>query len=218
MLIAPTERPPITSLGATSSLPEKWGADIIFPAHGKFVGIQRKEFSDLIASVRDGRLAKEIAQMQRLGMAVLIVEGRPRWTTDGYLVSNWGKGWSKKEFRGLLCSVQQAGVWVMVTEDANDTVVACKDLEHWALKDKHQSLMRRPGPVSVWGKASHHDFASHVLQGLPGLGPEMADRIIKHFGKLPIGWTVEQEEMLQVPGVGKKRVEQWWAALDERVA
>lgn len=220
MLIAPTEPLPIRALGRVHSLPEKRGVDVLFAAGGRMVGIQRKEIHDLVASVHDGRLHRE-AQMiggcladGRLGIAVLVVEGRPTWTIDGEWVEQ-GWRWTRRQHRGLLWSVRAKGIWVETTSDAHDTADLCRDLEKWAAKDRHQSLDRRPGPTGLWGKATTREYALHVLQGFEGVGPELATRIVDHFGRLPIGWLVTAAELEEISGIGKVKAKKLIGALEQ---
>lgn len=214
MLIAPSEPRSIKILGTSSTVPETYGADILFPANGGMVGVQRKELSDLIASVQDGRLTKELAQMQRLGLAVLIVEGRPKWSTDGALLRDYGMQWTRSTHRNLLYSVQARGVWVEQTDDANDTVGAVLNLHEYLRKPKHHSLIRRPGPKSPWGKAGNRDWLCHFLQGLEGVGPELAERIVDYFGgRSPIAWQCTAEHLKGIEGIGPKRAKALMDAL-----
>lgn len=214
MLVAPSEPRTIKTLGKSSSVPEKWGADILFPAGGGLVGVQRKELSDLIASVQDGRLAKEVGQLQQVGRAVLIVEGRPKWSSDGVLLRDYGFPWTRQAHRNLMYSVQSHGIWVEQTDDANDTVAAVLNLHEYLRKPKHHGLVRRPGPVSPWGKASNKEWLVHFLQGLEGVGPELAENLVAHFGgRSPIEWRVGEDELKQVKGVGPKRAKSMVEAL-----
>lgn len=215
MLIAPSEPRSIKVLGKSSSVPEKWGADIFFAAGGGTVGVQRKELTDLIASVQDGRLAKEVGQLQQVGRAVLIVEGRARWSSEGVLLGrDYGMPWTRTAHRNLMYSVQAQGIWVEQTDDANDTVAAVLNLHDYLRKPKHHSLVRRPGPVSPWGKATNQDWLAHFLQGLEGVGPELAKNLIEHFGgRSPIEWRVGERELRDVKGVGPKKAKQMVEAL-----
>lgn len=208
MLIAPTERPPISNLGKCSSVPEQFGVDILWWTNGQSVGVQRKEVNDLIASVHDGRLARELAMMKRLSVKVLVVEGKMTWTLDGELITKgFGKPWTRSQHRGLLWSVRSKGIWVEWTDDARDTCVMVEQLESWIGKEKHQSTERRPGPETVWGQLTNRDYACHLLMGLPGVGVELAGRIVDKFGGVPWQWTVTKEELMTVEGVGKKKAE-----------
>lgn len=220
MLVSPAEPLPIRALGRLHSLPEKRGVDVLFAAGGRWVGIQRKEIRDLVASVRDGRLHREVQQMRLnltgggLGIAVLAVEGRFTWTVDGEWVEQ-GYRWTRRQHRGLLWSIRAKGIWVETTTNVDDTADLCRDLQAWASKDRHQSLDHRPGPVGMWGKATTREYASHVLQGFDGVGPELAGRILDHFGRLPIGWLVTAADLEEIQGIGKVRAKRLIGALEQ---
>lgn len=207
MLVSPAERhPSLRALGRTSSIPERYGADFLWAGRCGSIGVQRKEFpGDFLSSVSDGRLAKEIGQLQALDLRVLMLEGDGSWTVDGNLVSSWGQAWTREQHRKFLWSVQKAGVWVERTADVEDTVRAIRWLVEWGWKSKHQSVMRRPSAKGGWGKPSSRELGVHVLQSFEGIGPEVAERIWEHFGGLPLAWTVTVEEMMGVKGVGVKR-------------
>lgn len=214
--MSPTEPAPIRALGRTHSLPERRGVDVMFAAAGRWVGIQRKEIHDLVASVRDGRLHREVQMMAGgwLGTAVLVVEGRFTWTVDGEWVEP-GHRWTRRQHRGLLWSVRAKGIWVEVTGNVDETADLCRDLELWAKKDRHSSLDHRPGPVGMWGKATTREYACHLLQGFDGVGPELAGRIVDHFGRLPFGWLVSAADLEEVPGIGKVRAKKLIGALEQ---
>jgi len=205
ILVSPTEPEKIKQLGKVSPVPEQYGADVLFPTHGQLAGVQRKTFDDLLASLFDGRLGKEVTQMKRLGIAVLVIEGRPRWTLDGELMDD-NRRFTRNQLRSLLWSVAIGhGVAVEWTDSLDDTVSAIANLRAWAAKKKHLSVARRPGPSGPWGKATTRDWALHFLQGFNNIGPELAERIIDHFHGVPLTWTVTEKQLMRVPGIGKKR-------------
>ena len=43
-----------------------------------------------------------------------------------------------------------------------------------------------------------------VLQGLPGVGPALAGRLLQHFGSIEGVMTAVEEELIEVDGVGRK--------------
>lgn len=213
MLIAPSEPKSIKILGKSSTVPERFGADVLFSTKLGMVGVQRKEISDLIASLQDGRLTKEIGQLQRCAIGMLVVEGRLKWSTDGALMGrDYGQPWTRTAHRNLLRSVQQRGIWVEATDDTGDTVVSVLELQSWANK-KHDSLARRPGPQSPWGKADSREWAAWFLQGLEGVGPELAQRMVEKFGRPPLAWTVTADDLMSIDGVGPKKAKQMMEAL-----
>lgn len=215
MLVSPAEPASLKVVGKVSSLPEKWGADFLFAANGQWVGVQRKTISDLIASLGDGRLRIEVAQLQRCHHRILIVEGKPQWTGDGELLGkNYGQPWTRRQFRGLLWSIMSKGVWIERTDDTSDTIQTLAWIEAWFLKGKHRTLDRRPGPVSPWGKVSNREYALHLLMGINGMGPELAERILDRFG-VPFGWRITESDLLDVDGIGKKKARMIYSALEE---
>ena len=211
ILIAPTEPSRLKAIGTVSSVPETFGADIMWSCAqvGGLVGVQRKELRDLIASVHDGRLAKEVQQLSRVAYACLIVEGQPRWTNDGALVDPYTK-WTKHSHRSLLRSVQARGIEVCVSDSVTDTVMAVMELAEYLKKETHDALDRRPKPRGEWGDPTEKDFAMHVLQSAPGVGPKMAGAIYDHFDGVPIGWTITRDELEEVAGIGPGRASKLW--------
>src|SRR5262245_33572705 len=91
MLISPSESPAFRALGTSTWRAEDWGADAVWVARKRVWACQRKSLKDLVASVDDGRLAKEMLQLQGADVAVLIVEtgerggGAPRELPGGGL-------------------------------------------------------------------------------------------------------------------------------------
>lgn len=208
MIVAPTEPTALRALGLCNLEPERRGCDILFHAAGAFHGIQRKELKDFIASVHDGRLSKEVAQMSAsLATRLLVIEGQPKWSLDGELLGQgFGKPWTLKAHNAYLWSVQARGVWVSTTLNVDGTVELCQRFEEWVRKGKHRSLDVRPGPANSWGRVTNRDYQRHLVMGIPGLGPELADRIIDTVG-FPFGLVATREELLGVEGLGAKKVD-----------
>jgi ERCC4-type nuclease len=84
----------------------------------------------------------------------------------------------------------------------------------WARKDRHQSLDRRPTVRGAWGKPDSREWGSHLLQSFDGVGPELAGRIIDHFGRPPVGWLVTAEDLAGVAGIGKQKAKKLIGMLD----
>lgn len=215
-LIAPTEPKRIAQLGKVSSIPENHGADIMIlarPIRGLF-GVQRKEISDLLASITDGRLGKEIAQMQRLSLRALIIEGRMQWTNEGELMHDYHKI-SRAALRGLLYSIRSRGVWVEYTDSLQDTITTLETMHRWADKEEHTSLLSRPGPKKDgWGRISNKDWGVHILTSFPGVGTGTAQNIYEYFGGVPLSWQITEKDLMAVAGVGKVRAKKMIEALE----
>lgn len=216
MIISSTEPPLLRALGHVSQVPERYGVDILW--HSKvsgLCGIQRKEYpGDFVASVQGGRLSKEIGQMQTLDLRVLLLEGRPNWTTDGKAVGQYVR-WTKTAHRRELCSVQARGVWVLTSDNLDDTIGTIWDVLHWSNKPKHYSTQTRPKPRGDrWGRITNRDWQLHLIQGIDGVGPELAERILDQVG-MPFKLGVTEDELLTVKGLGKTRAKRIVRAFDD---
>lgn len=220
-LLSPTEhelKPIFANKAITSYLPERCGADVLVIVEGRGrLAIQRKVFpDDLIASTNDGRLARELPLLSQAEYPVLIVEGKPMWTSDGHLMQSWNSRWTRAQVRNLLRSVWRVhGVAVEYTDDVEDTAAAVLELEAWFRKDVHRSLLTRPKTPTKdsWGLSNKRDFARFLLQGLPGVGSVLAEQIFDHFGRVPLRWDCTREELLAVYGIGEKRAKVLWEIL-----
>lgn len=206
MFVSPAEPERLRQGHKVSTLCEARGADFLFVANKQWVGIQRKEVQDFLSSVADGRLQKELAQLQSCAHKILIIEGKVQWTNEGEMMGKgYGRTWTRKQWRGILWGIQSRGIWIEYTDSIGDTILTLNWIESWFSKDSHGSLERRPGPVSLWGHPSNDDYQRHLVMGLPGVGPELADRICKRFKGVPFGWRITEDELTQVEGIGKKK-------------
>lgn len=213
MLVSPTEPATLRALGRTSSVPERYGADFLIhsPVYGA-VGVQRKEISDLISSTYDGRLAKEFGQLRQLPLAVLLIEGRLVWTDDGYAMG--GSSYTKAQHQGMLWSAQSNGLWIANSEGVAGTCEWLSLFTKWTSKPRHSGFRTRPGPRSAWGKVTNREWGEWLLQSFPGIGPDVARAIYDHFGTVPLSWTVNELDLLDVKGIGKGRARELLRALD----
>lgn len=209
MLISPTEPAPLRAIGRTSMVPERFGCDILWPSRLGLVGVQRKEMpGDFLSSVSDGRLANQVARMVGLGIKVLVLEGRPNWTSEGVLLNDWGQPWTRAQHRRFLWSMRFQGVWVDWSDGLGDTIEVVQDMVVWSRKKDHRSLQRRPAARGAWGKANSREWQMHLLQSFDGIGPVQAEKIIDSFeGAVPLAWTVDEKELEMVPGIGKKKAQ-----------
>jgi len=215
VLVSPTEPLVLRAVGTQSRLPEKWGADLLLPAAGRLLGVQRKTVDDLLASLEDGRLQLELAQLRKLELRSLLLEGYPEWTADGWLLSR--RRYTRNQFWGIIFSVSFVfGVPVLWTGSLDESVGLVRSLARWLTKGAHRSLMRRPTArsASEWGTATDRDFARHLLQGFPGVGSVLAEAIFDHFDRIPLAWDVSRKELAEVPGIGPKRADALWRSLE----
>lgn len=219
MIVSPTEPSRLrAAANSVSNMPEELGGDILIVPHHSWGGhilVQRKELKDLVASLSDGRLSEQIQKMRGARLGILLVEGRPRWTSDGEMLTDYGARVTWRSWLGLMWSIRDEGIWVDFTDNLPQTIEYLEHLEAWAKKEKHSSLhASRPGPTKRWGRVGNRDWERWVLMSLPGVGGEIADRILDELG-MPLGWRVTREELMKVKGLGKGKIEKMYAAVPE---
>lgn len=210
---APTEPPELKAKGISTLLPEEFGVDYMWECTMGRVGVQRKRFpDDFLASVHDGRLNREYAMMKELDLAVLLLEGKGMWTTDGQLIRPQnGKRWSWNlaQHRAYCASVQLHGVQVHTSSDIGDTGTFIDTLRMWSDKADHNSLFVRPGPRGsggYWGDITNEDYQLHMHQGLPGVGPKLAKALLDELGFI-FTLGVTREQLMSVKGMGKGKAD-----------
>jgi ERCC4-type nuclease len=142
--------------------------------------------------------------MALLDVKVLLVEGRPRWSNSGHLLDVPVRI-HRTALRGVLWSAQQRGMWVVQTVDVSDTVDALVHLRSWVAKRRHVAFDRmRPSQAEVGSRA----WGVQLLQSFPLVGPVVAGAIWDHFGRAPLRWDVEAEDLASERGVGPVRAAQ----------
>ncbi len=220
MLISPTEPPPIQALGQSSSVPERYGVDIMWWGRGLQWGIQRKQFpGDFLSSVHDGRLTKEMGQIAQLsGGAVVLLEGYGTWTNEGAIV---GRGrLTKAQLFGIIWTAYlEHKVPVIRVKDIDETVEAIEALVRWSRKLKHDALKGRPGPGrDKWGTRNSRMWLEHLVQGFPDTGPTIAAAVVDSFQGVPFRWNCDgPERLMEINGIGPKRAAKLWAALEGEI-
>lgn len=209
IFISPTEPKQFHQIGEVSSTPEVYGSDFLIPGAGFFLGVQRKQFpGDFLSSLADGRLHTSLVSLTRADERVLLIEGKPSWTTSGFLNSDY-HNFSRTQLRNLLMSVHhELGIHVMWTDSITDSIDALRDLSRWAQKPRHDSIFVRPNNADPYKRRqfSKRDQAVFFLQGFDGIGPELAGRIYDEFKRIPLQLDVTDDELLEVKGFAKGRL------------
>lgn len=190
----------------SSGIPEDKGVDFLWRGNGQWWGIQRKELHDYLASLQDGRLTKEIAQMtDSLSLPIVVIEGRMKWAGENLILKNaWKmKAWTRQAMTGRELTLMSRGIHVMHTDDFIGTVKVITNAYRWSQHASHETATSRPKPYGHWGSIRNRDFQIHMLTSLPGIAKKTAETILDTIGfPLTIGVTVD--ELCEIPGIGKQ--------------
>lgn len=190
-----------------SSLPERHGCDALSITGYGIVGYQRKTLPDLQASLLDGRLYKELAQLQSTATVTypfLVIESELSRTVDGQLI---GSSIGISAIRSIITKFALHGVATFISSDLQDTCSTIVTVSRYIESGKGFDIRRPKQLRNEWGTVNSDAYALFLLQSFPGVGPKVAGAIHSHFGGVPLKWTVTVEQLMEVPGVGRKMAE-----------
>lgn len=207
-----------------SSIPEEKGADILIYSIEGLLGIQRKEVPhDFLSSVIDGRMARETSLLAECcQFRVVLGEGAFRYFPDGSVATGVPKGvkafqrFTESSIRKIIFDIKLIkGVDVDFTKDLADTIKYIKTAHEYLTGTKHVGLFQRPKAQGAWGSPTSRELHSWILQGFPGVGPGLADAILRHFKRMPIRWDCSYNDLLKVSKIGAGRARKLWLTLQD---
>jgi ERCC4-type nuclease len=155
--------------------------------------VERKTYSDFVASLIDGRLFPQVARLAHSrDRSLLLIEGPgPSAVPDVHPHS----------VQGALVSI--AAMWRLPVLHSTCPVESCRLLRFLA----DQGSKSRETVLNRYGRkpkrlATRRLF---VLQGLPGVGPALAQRLLAQLGSVERIMTADAVILEQVRGVGPKK-------------
>ena len=154
--------------------------------------VERKTLKDFAISIIDGRLFKQMIRLAgSKSEGMLILEG-----TAGDIAD---LGMAREAMQGALITVSLIlGIPVLRSKDPSETgkliVFIARQIESMARGGLHRHGYR---PKT---KRKRQLF---ILQGLPGVGPERAKRLLARFGSIEAAITASNSELQSVDGIGK---------------
>lgn len=180
---------------------------MLYTNQGK-IGIERKDIpSDLLASVGDGRLQREIVAMRNMtDYQFVILHGRFIYRQDGTLSSaGFGRNWTKRAIRNLLRSLELVeGVYVEQAETNEDLVNLVNELQDYFDKAKHLSTKKaRPKIQTDWLSPTRIEMVRHFYQGLPRISAVRAKQLEEKFPNPTDLFQASTDDILELSGFGK---------------
>lgn len=155
-----------TSLVTTLETGDLW----IACEDGNTLIIERKEPSDLLASIADNRLFNQAAKMRQVSQwCYVVVTGK---IDDCNYIDDTGRKWSYASIWGALLSVQEMGVMIIFC-DGEDDFAPC--IERLAKRSRDDIKVRPVRNAYVFGGQEA------VLASMPGIGTKKAVDYLKLF-------------------------------------
>ena len=154
--------------------------------------VERKTLKDFAVSIIDGRLFKQMIRLANSNSkAVLILEGTASDTVE--------LGMTREAMQGALITVSLIlGIPVLRSKDPSETakliVYIGRQIESMAMGGVQRHGYRPKN------KRKRQLF---ILQGLPGVGPGRAGRLLDRFGSVEAAISASSNELQSVDGIGK---------------
>lgn len=155
------------------------------------VAIERKTVSDFISSMLNGRLLKQLGELQQYENKLLMIEG----IDEQELYSNTNEGVHSNSIRGFLLSILlRHKIPIIFTKNPEDSA---KFIELIARKKKNEH------PLNVKKRSlDKKEQLQFILEGFPGIGPKTARKLLEKFKTIKNITNASEEELKEA--IGKK--------------
>lgn len=202
MTIVADSREPTNNF-KTEELP---AGDYVVTGNDDGIIIERKEWTDLVSSVRSGKIYQQLRMCREQDdyRVILLIEGK-RANAVKYANSN------PKELRRFLSSIvaTMPEINLIFTKNHKETVKFVRDLDDWLSKEGEQKHAIRETE-----KVPANRRPEYLVLGLPNVGPKTADALLNEFGTALDVFTASEEELQEVDGIGPKTAHQIRSALE----
>jgi len=181
------------------SLLEAEGADISFSTleAGDYlvnneVLIERKTAVDFVQSILSGRLFKQCSKLRKTRfVCLIIIEGK---------VMDERQNTSAEAIQGALLSVMARWqIPIYFATDKHETISAIIRVGKQNFKGHDLHLPKQTGTRKSYGSQVF------FLQGLSSVGPQLAKRLLDHFGSITSITNATAKELQAVEGIGKQK-------------
>lgn len=157
------------------------------------LGVERKTTNDFISSIMDGRVFRQLYDLkQEFELPILIIEGRSIFESEVNIHPN--------AVRGAVASVAiNLRIPIIWTRNAFETAEML-----FALAKKEQ--IKENKSIAIRGKRkfrSENQMQEFLVAGLPKISTQKAKSLLKHFGSPEKIFSATEEELQEVPGIGK---------------
>lgn len=162
---------------------------------GKEIAIERKSVSDFVSSIIDGRLSKQLINMNECyEKPLVIVEGDKERMFEGNVHRN--------AIIGMLTSIALSyRVPVLFTDSARETAQYIHVIAKREQLGRGSDVRLRIGRKGL----SLEEQQRFVVESLPLIGPKMARSLLKRFGSVKGIVNAQSKELQEVENMGKKK-------------
>ncbi len=155
--------------------------------------IERKTLPDLLQSMINKRLFNQLREIKKYPNYILLIEG----DKETEIPENM-----KNPFKGLILSIiTQDKVPIIFTKDQEETadylILLAKRFE----KQTQEAGIRQSKSFQ-----SLHERKQFILEGFPGIGPKLANQLMKDYSSLNKIFTLSTEELKLIKGLDDNKI------------
>ena len=159
--------------------------------------IERKEASDFVSSLKEGRIWEQMAKMKESGIEDrrVIIEGDPLKSRSLW----YGKKITPSNIYGAYDGIFKWGVKIVWVSDKYQTSAYLRNLINRQKKPKKVFALRSSPQRTL----TLQEKKEYLLEGLPGIGGKTAKDILKKY-KTVINFVNNVDSVDTLPGIGDK--------------
>jgi len=160
----------------------------------KHIAVERKTTRDFAISIIDGRLFSQASRLKRYAeVQLMIIEGTDLFYT-GYEID-------PQAIKGAIVSLSvswQIPLIFSKSPEGTAEILVMAGIQDVKYRDE---ILKRAGrrPRRLLTRKLF------LLQGLPGIGPKIAKRMLEHFGSVEKIIAASEHEISCVEGIGRKK-------------
>lgn len=179
----------LISLGIDVEIKELKVADYLIAG----TAIERKTVADFISSVKDGRLLKQLEELNQYESRLLIIEGIDEQELYSDDFSEEKIGMHPNSIRGFLLSILlNHKVPIIFTKNYEDTA---KFLSVLSRKKPRET------PLNIAKKVyNQKEQSQYILESFPGIGPKTAKKLLREFKTIKEIINAPEEELKKISG------------------
>ena len=154
--------------------------------------VERKTIQDLAISIKDGRLFGQACRLADSPLLTAIV-------LEGTGHDLKASGMRREAIQGALITLTlYLGIPLLRSRDLHETI-------RLLLYASRQGRAVASGALPRKGRRykGKRRVQAHILQGLPGVGPERAKRLLEQFGSVEAIVAARESELAAVQGIGQ---------------
>ena len=184
------------------------GFDFMLYTENGVVGLERKKVpGDLISSIEDGRLGREILAMRdECQIMVILLHGTMRFNPNGTLRlgRRTSYRWTDKGIRNIKRTLEFVeGCYIEYARNNIELVAVVNELQDYLDDDTHLSMKGRTPLRSDWIKSTYYERVRYFYDGLPGVAVVGAKKLADRFPTPLELYSASIEEIMEIPRMGK---------------